>query len=908
MRALTAMLPRPPPSALFLNLPLSSSPISLTDRVEVFETVLFDGIFIITLNEAVSLLLSTRLSAPGPARDLARSCAAIAIFMILLQLSCVRRYFLAVRHISDYTTTRLGIDWDSSGTGDYLPPSRVRRRTIYVMCRFASHAPHWQFVKWAQLFIISGARIVPEVGHLVHAHLEDAYTTLYEPGPGTKWGPYVAVLLTLLISLHLHVVTAPYPFLYQNRLEARLYVSSVCLMLLGATLHMSEDHPTATAFVEAVTGLLIGISFGSIFHTIFKMHGLYAAIGRVQERWRVILLAWYRMQREDLHAYATEQIMASRSNRAACRRDCAVFWSCIVRATRSVKREAEFLTLHPRVASEVKFDDKTNDMVRATDPEERAAADAANQGAPTDSARMQRAQQLTTRAEQRTQRLEERERRATERTNTLTQRAREREDLRGTPEGGGKSGSTPNMCTPDMHREERMAKLADIREKHRQKYEERMSKAPDGMNASMPGPAALPRPQASVARKWQMAGLNPLASYRSLTGKGPPPVARQSGNMCRPSAGFNPAMASAFGPATGAARLPRATSLPAPTQKVNTGMGRLPRATKLPSPEQERANQANAAGDGGERRTRLPRPAGLPAPGAVVGPEEGDTPDSNERRYSKDTPNCREKQRAARHERNETVARQRAEMLAARATARMSADGRRAAEMRASRVSGARRNNGMGGVVARASSRPPIRRPDGRDGAEDQMGALPQLGGTPWCEYLYGEETPAAAAPATARTTARTTAAAATAAATAAAATAATASVAAAATAVAIATPATAATQSLPVAQAVPVTPKVAVPVTPKKPAAKSAVELVPDTPLPTGWTEAVAPNGRTYYYHLESGTTQWSRPREAPLPDGWTKATAPNGQTYYYHRESGVTQWVRPVKKADESVRLVHV
>ena len=74
--------------------------------------------------------------------------------------------------------------------------------------------------------------------------------------------------------------------------------------------------------------------------------------------------------------------------------------------------------------------------------------------------------------------------------------------------------------------------------------------------------------------------------------------------------------------------------------------------------------------------------------------------------------------------------------------------------------------------------------------------------------------------------------------------------------------------------------------------------------PLPTGWKDAKAPDGRTYYFHTETKETTWTRPAAAlaapaaadpPLPAGWKQAKAADGRTYYYYLPEGKrTQWVR--------------
>lgn len=43
--------------------------------------------------------------------------------------------------------------------------------------------------------------------------------------------------------------------------------------------------------------------------------------------------------------------------------------------------------------------------------------------------------------------------------------------------------------------------------------------------------------------------------------------------------------------------------------------------------------------------------------------------------------------------------------------------------------------------------------------------------------------------------------------------------------------------------------------------------------------------------------------PAEPPLPAGWKQAKAPDGRTYYYLRGGKETQWERPTEPAGEEV-----
>ena len=84
--------------------------------------------------------------------------------------------------------------------------------------------------------------------------------------------------------------------------------------------------------------------------------------------------------------------------------------------------------------------------------------------------------------------------------------------------------------------------------------------------------------------------------------------------------------------------------------------------------------------------------------------------------------------------------------------------------------------------------------------------------------------------------------------------------------------------------------------------AAGCAAAAGPDEPaLPQGWSSAVSPDGRTYFYHVATRTTQWKPPAATPaeaaalLPPGWRRVQDAKGRWYYFHRESRSTQWGPP-------------
>ena len=84
--------------------------------------------------------------------------------------------------------------------------------------------------------------------------------------------------------------------------------------------------------------------------------------------------------------------------------------------------------------------------------------------------------------------------------------------------------------------------------------------------------------------------------------------------------------------------------------------------------------------------------------------------------------------------------------------------------------------------------------------------------------------------------------------------------------------------------------------------------------PLPAGWKETKAPDGRFYYYHAATKKTQWTRPKAEegangaaaaappePLPAGWKEAKAPDGRTYYF-APGEKTRWSRPTEPVGAS------
>ena len=82
---------------------------------------------------------------------------------------------------------------------------------------------------------------------------------------------------------------------------------------------------------------------------------------------------------------------------------------------------------------------------------------------------------------------------------------------------------------------------------------------------------------------------------------------------------------------------------------------------------------------------------------------------------------------------------------------------------------------------------------------------------------------------------------------------------------------------------------------------------------LPNGWRELRTPDGKVYYNHMTTKTTQWTRPTieavELPLQDGWREVHTPDGKVYYFHAATQMTQWTRPASDAlERSTRLSRI
>jgi len=58
-------------------------------------------------------------------------------------------------------------------------------------------------------------------------------------------------------------------------------------------------------------------------------------------------------------------------------------------------------------------------------------------------------------------------------------------------------------------------------------------------------------------------------------------------------------------------------------------------------------------------------------------------------------------------------------------------------------------------------------------------------------------------------------------------------------------------------------------------------------------WKEAVAPDGRKYYFNSVTKQTSWDKPI---MNTEWKEATTADGKQYYYNAKTKETRWEKPI------------
>jgi hypothetical protein len=136
-------------------------------------------------------------------------------------------------------------------------PLELDRRLAYIIHRFASHAPEWQFALWLRqvLLLVVGSR------------------TISAALPSSSVLPWVQLGLSLLIvalSLFWHRRRQPYAFASQNALESGLLGSVVLLLLLAIPCHalVKADGTVSPALDAVMTALVLGSLAGAVLFAL----------------------------------------------------------------------------------------------------------------------------------------------------------------------------------------------------------------------------------------------------------------------------------------------------------------------------------------------------------------------------------------------------------------------------------------------------------------------------------------------------------------------------------------------------------------------------------------------------------------------------------------------------------------
>jgi len=146
-----------------------------------------------------------------------------------------------LRHMRTLQGRRSCFGWRHTA----LPQERLLARLQYLVCRYAEHAPYWQFVLWARQLAI----IVIIAGFEAY---DDTSIVLAEAG---------ATLAILGASLTLHLRVRPYAHGYQNKAEVVMSLSSMLAIIVGVILFLHRTHLTQVSievFGAAVAGMLLG--------------------------------------------------------------------------------------------------------------------------------------------------------------------------------------------------------------------------------------------------------------------------------------------------------------------------------------------------------------------------------------------------------------------------------------------------------------------------------------------------------------------------------------------------------------------------------------------------------------------------------------------------------------------------
>ena len=147
---------------------------------------------------------------------------------------------------------------------------QLEYRLHFTMRRFGNHAPYYQFVIWARLFLLTLCSIMPDAivdprrETLLDPYLNDKVRTVVIASAGCALG-------TLLIAWVYHRVTHPHAYQFQNKLESWL-IGSAMLSLTVCSIYTFAD--SDSAFLDfLMMFIMVGSIVGAILQNVLGIVG-----------------------------------------------------------------------------------------------------------------------------------------------------------------------------------------------------------------------------------------------------------------------------------------------------------------------------------------------------------------------------------------------------------------------------------------------------------------------------------------------------------------------------------------------------------------------------------------------------------------------------------------------------------